>query len=107
MTAWLALTVADETNGCLRVVPGSHGLAAQPLDLEANGTSLFGARMDYALVDESVAVSIEAEPGDLVLHHPNLVHGSWPTYGPRPAWPWPFATTARRNLIRWAGCCIR
>jgi len=78
VTAWVALTVATEANGCLRVVPGSHGLAAQSLDLETDGTSLFGTRMDYDLVDETGAVSIEADPGDLLLLHPNLVHGSWP-----------------------------
>jgi ectoine hydroxylase-related dioxygenase (phytanoyl-CoA dioxygenase family) len=84
VTAWVALTVANEANGCLRVVPGSHGLAAQRLEAEADGASLFGARMDYALVDETGAVSIEAEPGDLLLHHPNLVHGSGPNPSPTP-----------------------
>ena len=84
VTAWVALTVATEANGCLRAVPGSHALAAQRLDVEADGTSLFGTRMDYALVDETRALSIEAEPGDLVLHHPNLVHGSWPNLSTAP-----------------------
>jgi ectoine hydroxylase-related dioxygenase (phytanoyl-CoA dioxygenase family) len=40
--------------------------------------------MDYALVDETGAVSIEAEPGDLLLHHSNLVHGSGPNPSPAP-----------------------
>jgi len=31
VTAWVALTVATEANGCLRVVPSSHRLAAQRL----------------------------------------------------------------------------
>jgi ectoine hydroxylase-related dioxygenase (phytanoyl-CoA dioxygenase family) len=84
VTAWVALTVANEANGCLRVVPGTHGLAAQRLEVETDGTSLFRARMDYALVDETGTVSIEAEPGDLLLHHPNLVHGSGPNPSPAP-----------------------
>lgn len=75
LTIWLALTDADEENGCLRVVPGSHGLSAQPLARDG-GRSLFGVAMDAALVAEDRAVSLCVRAGDAVVHHPNLVHAS-------------------------------
>ena len=82
LTVWLALNDADEANGCLRVIPGSHLLPTYPLRAE-EGTSLFGVSIDLALVDEARARCISVESGDVVVHHANLVHGSLPNDSPR------------------------
>ena len=80
LTIWIALTDADETSGCLRIVPGSHRLPAQPLFPDESGPSLFGVGMDPDLVDEAPALSIIVSAGDVVVHHPNLIHGSFANY---------------------------
>lgn len=77
LTVWLALSDADGSNGCLRVLPGSHVLPTRPLRPDP-GESLFGVSMDPGFVDESGARTIAVEAGDVVVHHANLVHGSLP-----------------------------
>lgn len=77
LTVWLALSDADESNGCLRVIPGSHTLPTHPLCPDAS-ESLFGVSMDPAFVDESGARSIRVQAGDVVVHHANLIHASLP-----------------------------
>ena len=78
VTLWVAIDPATSENGCLRVIPGSHRLAAQPLRPRPDVASVFGAEIDPALVDEARAVDVVLEPGDVSVHHPNLVHGSGP-----------------------------
>lgn len=65
------LDAATQENGCLYVVPGSHlwqGFDLQEM-MNEHGFSLPGA------------VPIEAEPGDVVLHSPNILHSSKGTRG--------------------------
>lgn len=77
-TAWLALTDSNETNGCVRVLPGSHRTPAlrhaeRPLDkdnLLIRGQALADA------VDESAARPLLLAAGQFSLHHVALVHGS-------------------------------
>ena len=78
VTLWVAIDEATAENGCLRVIPGSHRLDAQPLRPNADVPSIFGAEVDPALVDESLAVDVVLAPGDVSVHHPNLLHGSGP-----------------------------
>jgi phytanoyl-CoA hydroxylase len=84
VTLWVALDAASRENGCLRVVPGSHRLALHPLRANVDVPSIFGVELDPALVDESAAVDVVLEPGDVSVHHPNLVHGSGPNRSDRP-----------------------
>jgi ectoine hydroxylase-related dioxygenase (phytanoyl-CoA dioxygenase family) len=81
VTAWIALTAADESNGCMRAIPGSHQLPTQVLHREEGGsTSMFGVSMDQSVIDERAAVGLVMEPGDVVLLHPNLAHSSLPNH---------------------------
>lgn len=83
VTVWVALTDADDENGCLRVVPRSHGLSAQPLQADER-PSLFGVTMDTTLVDEAHAISLVVSAGDVVVLHPNVIHGSGANGSSRP-----------------------
>ena len=58
-------------NGCLYAIPGSHLWAGFDLQemVDRHGFSLPGA------------IPLPAEPGDVVLHSPNLLHGSLTTRG--------------------------
>jgi hypothetical protein len=72
----VALDATTEENGCLRVLPGSHRLPPHPLRPITDPPNIFGVEIDPALVDESQAVALPLEPGDVSLHLPNLIHGS-------------------------------
>lgn len=78
VTLWVAIDPATVENGCLRVIPGSHRMDTQPLRPRPDVESVFGAEIDPALVDEPAAVDVVLDPGDVSVHHPNLVHGSGP-----------------------------
>ncbi len=81
LTAWVAFTPSDVTNGCLRVVPGTHHdqlrhVAAQdPSNMLAGGEALADA------VDEAQVVDVALAPGQMSLHHQRLIHGSRPNTG--------------------------
>ncbi len=78
VTLWVPLDPTGEANGGLRVIPGSHALAAQPLRPSLEEPSVFGAEIDPALVDATLARQLTLAPGDVVAHHPDLIHGSLP-----------------------------
>lgn len=76
VTLWLSLDDVDEENGCLRVIPGTQHLGIQEKHERTDVDNVLGAEMDLAQVDESKAVNVDLEPGDVEIHHPNLIHGS-------------------------------
>jgi hypothetical protein len=75
-SAWVATTPCTRANGCLRVIPGSHREARPHQRSEA--ALLFGRTVATHALDERDAVEVELEPGQMILFHPLLVHGSWP-----------------------------
>lgn len=80
----IALDASTRGNGCLLVIPRSHRLAARPLQAVSDPPNTFGAEVDPALVDESLAVAVELQPGDVSVHHPNLIHGAEANRSERP-----------------------
>ncbi|MEE2658234.1 MAG: phytanoyl-CoA dioxygenase family protein [Candidatus Latescibacterota bacterium] len=76
VTLWLAVDESNLDNGCMRVIPGSHTMDLQELHRTAKGENVLGSAMDESVVDESKAVDLVLEPGDVSVHHPNIVHGS-------------------------------
>jgi phytanoyl-CoA hydroxylase len=83
VTLWVALDPADRANGCLRVVSGSHHSPVRPLRPSPTTDDVFGWECDSDLVDESRAVDVVLARGDVSIHHPALVHGSWPNTSDR------------------------
>ncbi len=77
-TIWLAITESDRQNGCMRVIPGTHRMELQALKERNDKVSLLGTSLDESLVDESLAIDLELNPGDVSMHHPNIIHGSNP-----------------------------
>lgn len=75
VAAWTAISPCTRQNGCLAVVPGSHRGAlrehALP-DWEFVNAGFFAAA-DAPIADR---VHVEMEPGDTLLFHPLLMHGS-------------------------------
>jgi len=78
-TAWVAFTPSIAANGCLRVVPGTHMLQQLPHEDTFASDNLLSRGQEIAVeVEESKAVDIVLEPGQMSLHHVLLVHGSEP-----------------------------
>jgi hypothetical protein len=74
-TAWVALEPSTVENGCLRVIPRSHAGKQLHEHLHEERTDLtLNQRM--ADVDESAAVDIELEPGEMSLHDVYMIHGA-------------------------------
>ncbi len=80
-TAWVAITPCRKANGCLRVIPGSHRRRALH---RVDDSGAFPRNLDPDSFDEADAVDVELEPGQLMLFHALLVHGSWPNTSSQP-----------------------
>ena len=78
-TAWLALTESRVENGCMRVIPGSHRQeVVEHRDTYAESNMLSRGQEIAADFDETQAVDLVLEPGQMSLHHVKLFHGSKP-----------------------------
>jgi hypothetical protein len=84
-TAWVALSDSVPENGCLRVIPGSHrGDLLPQRDTYAPDNALSRGQEIAVEVDETQAVDIALQPGEMSLHHIGIVHGSKANLSPRP-----------------------
>jgi ectoine hydroxylase-related dioxygenase (phytanoyl-CoA dioxygenase family) len=77
VTAWIALSESKSENGAMRVIPGTHTMDVVPHKdtFAANNLLSRGQEISVA-VDETKAVALELEPGEMSLHHVRLIHGS-------------------------------
>ena len=75
VAVWTAIDRATRENGCLAVIPGSHRTElrrhGEP-DWEHVNFGFFAAEG----VDREARVHVEMAPGDTLLFHPLLLHGS-------------------------------
>lgn len=79
LTAWIAFSPSRRENGCMRVVPGSQNEGTlDHRDTFAKDNLLTRGQEVAVEVDETRAVDIALEPGEMSLHHVGIVHGSDP-----------------------------
>lgn len=79
VTAWVALSPANEESGCMRFVPGSHKKQLVPhVDTFADNNLLSRGQEIAVDVDEADGVSVVLETGQASLHHGHLFHSSGP-----------------------------
>ena len=78
VTAWLAITDANEENGCMRMWLGSHKekIKDHKDTYDKNNLLTRGQTVENVPIEET-ALNI-LKPGQLSLHHPMIVHGSGP-----------------------------
>jgi phytanoyl-CoA hydroxylase len=74
VTMWMALEPADEENGCVKYVKGSHLKGMRPHGRTktlgfSQGITDFGTEDD--LQNE---IAFPAQPGDLLVHHSLTIH---------------------------------
>lgn len=80
VTVWVSVTEADEENGCLLVVPGSHrGDMVTHCPAPQIG-------IPDALIEPGVAKPLPIGAGGVVLLHPMTIHGSLPNRSDRLRW---------------------
>ncbi|MEV0390115.1 phytanoyl-CoA dioxygenase family protein [Nonomuraea sp. NPDC050643] len=82
VTLWLAVDEATTENGCLRVIPGSHRDDLHALRQRDDVDNVLGSE-SAVTVDESKAVDLVLSPGDVEVHHPNILHASNANTSPR------------------------
>lgn len=76
-TVWLALEPSTRANGCLRVIPGSHRSQRLFDHLHEDRTDLtLNQRLAPQTFDESTAVDLELQPGQMSLHDVYMIHGA-------------------------------
>lgn len=79
VTAWVAFTPANKSNGAMGFIPGTHTKDQIPhRDTFAKNNLLTRGQEVAVEVDEAQAKVIELRPGEMSLHHVRLVHGSPP-----------------------------
>lgn len=80
-SAWIALSESNPENGCLRVVPGSHRTGVKPhVETYADDNLLNHGEEISVQVDESTVRDLVLWPGQMSLHHVDLIHGSNPNH---------------------------
>lgn len=81
VSVWLAGTISNKENACMRVIPGSqNNKLLKPTDMITLDTNKFV--LDLAIhpdqINDHDAVDIELKPGDISIHNPFIIHGSNP-----------------------------
>lgn len=77
LTVWVAIDESVQSNGCLRVIPGSHrSRETVAHDQEAGEALTLNLRAKAGTFDEAHAVSLELQPGQMSLHDVYLLHGA-------------------------------
>ena len=76
VTVWLALDSSDEENGCMYVVPRSHGKGFSEYYSVDPDKNLFMTEIRKGQFDEKKAVPLVLAEGEASLHHAKLIHGS-------------------------------
>ena len=75
VASWTAIDATTRENGCLAVIPGSHKTELRRHgnpDWEHVNFGFFAAED----VDLQARVHVEMDPGDTLIFHPLLIHGS-------------------------------
>ncbi len=85
VTAWVALSESIPENGCMRVVPGSHKTRLLPQrETYAKDNALSRGQEIAVEVDEAKAVDLVLQPGEMSLHHVDIIHGSEANHSTKP-----------------------
>ena len=76
LSIWIALDKARRSNGCLKMIPGSHKTCVQMKSVSE--TTGFANRIDDKDIDPNSVRVLEADQGDVVVFHDLTLHASFP-----------------------------
>jgi ectoine hydroxylase-related dioxygenase (phytanoyl-CoA dioxygenase family) len=75
-TAWIALSPSTTESGCMQVMPGTQKTQMPQRETYALDNALSRGQEIALDVDESKAVPLTLNPGEMSLHHIGIAHGS-------------------------------
>ena len=75
-TAWIALSPSTLENGCMQVMPGTQKMQFPQRETYALDNALSRGQEIALEVDESKAVALTLDAGEMSLHHIGIAHGS-------------------------------
>lgn len=82
LTVWVAVDESVSDNGCLRMIPGTHKVPLHSPSVRTDIDNMLYSQAQEELVgswvDRAGVVDIELAPGDVSIHHPNILHCSEP-----------------------------
>ncbi len=78
ISAWLALTPSTIESGCMRMIPGTHKSEILPHHDTFDENNILTRGQTIHGVDESKAVDLVLQPGEMSLHTPRTIHASAP-----------------------------
>ena len=81
MAAWIAVDDADEENGAIKVVPGTH--RSPVICHEQADQTVSYASMGLALPPGTPTVLASLKPGSVLFFHGSMLHGSDPNVSDR------------------------
>ena len=78
ITAWVALTIADDEAGCMQVIPGSHRNDFLAHNDDPDPDNLIPRGQGIASeVDTASATSMPLQAGQMSIHHTKIFHASF------------------------------
>jgi hypothetical protein len=80
-TPWVALSPSNKETGCMTMISGSHKLKIQEHEDTFAENNILTRGQVIQDVDESRAVDLILEPGEMSIHHGAVIHGSQPNKG--------------------------
>ena len=84
VTAWLAIDDADEENGAMQIIPGSHRHGQIPFETsETHEKNVLNQTVRNAGQYGDAPVSIELRAGQMSLHTDSVLHSSEPNISTR------------------------
>jgi ectoine hydroxylase-related dioxygenase (phytanoyl-CoA dioxygenase family) len=75
-TFWIPLDDTNESNGCFRVLPGSHNIFK---NIRGNNIEMPYAKIE-GYIEETHMISLPAKAGDAIIFNHKLIHSSYPNY---------------------------
>jgi ectoine hydroxylase-related dioxygenase (phytanoyl-CoA dioxygenase family) len=78
VSMWLALSVADDVSGCMRMLPGSHTHGRYGHETREDSANVLLQGQTVTGVDEEKALLCPLQPGEASFHHGWTLHASMP-----------------------------
>lgn len=85
MSVMVAITEANQANGCLQVVPGSHKMGRVEHGFSGEQVGASQRYVDLALQTMPL-VYVELQAGDVLFFHSNILHRSEANLSEQPRW---------------------
>ncbi len=76
VTPWLALSPSNRNTGCMSMIPGSHKEHIRSHTDTFGEDNILTRGQEVEGVDERSAVDLILRPGQMSLHHGEIIHGS-------------------------------